>query len=208
MTSNPTPDVLSVAYHRPLFGETPEQTEAILTYLENSADDLYIDAEGKDAPREQLRAMLDRIRDHDGESVVVLWGLERLGRSFSHCVSILANLGEDGAAVCIVDPDNALTLPPRPDPAVVALNRARRALSSERALIGAHRAHAIGTVLGRRPVLTDDDRAEICRRLETGEPYKALAEFFGVSVSTIRRARDAFLAQRGLTIDKVRDAMQ
>jgi len=60
-------------------------------------DRLYVDkASGKLGPRPALDSMLDQLRAGD---TVMVWRLDRLGRSLRHLIDIFADLDDRGVAV-------------------------------------------------------------------------------------------------------------
>ena len=64
-----------------------------------------------------------------------------------------------------------------------------RALLLERQREGIEVAKRAGKYKGRKPSLTDEQRAEVASRLAEGESATVLARAFGVSVATVYNAR-------------------
>ena len=73
-----------------------------------------------------------------------------------------------------------------------------RDLLIERTQAGLRRARAEGKAIGRPASLTTDERAEVERRLESGETVSALSKAFSTSRQTIMRVRDDRRAQAEL----------
>ena len=76
--------------------QNPELQEHVLRQA--GAIRIFTDYEsGSKTQRPQLTECLNYLRDHDGD-VLVVWKLDRLGRSVRHVIDTVHNLGERGIA--------------------------------------------------------------------------------------------------------------
>ena len=112
-------------------------------------------ASGARADREGLRAALDYVRD--GE-VLVVWKLDRLGRSLPHLIETVTDLAKRGVgfrslteAIDTTTPSGRLIFH-----IFGALGQFERDLIGERTRAGLAAAAARGRKSGRKPVITDD----------------------------------------------------
>ncbi|HFQ6495540.1 recombinase family protein [Pseudomonas aeruginosa] len=151
------------------------------------ADDcLYSDtASGKDAERKELAACLKALREGD---TLVVWRLDRLGRSLPDLVRIIGELEKKGVGF------ESLTEKIETSSAAgklvfhvfAALAEFERNLIRERTRAGLVAARARGRSGGRRPKLTPQQIKEI-KRLMTDPtiPVSQIAERYNVSRTTI-----------------------
>ena len=151
------------------------------------ADDcLYSDtASGKDAERKELAACLKALREGD---TLVVWRLDRLGRSLPDLVRIIGELEKKGVGF------ESLTEKIETSSAAgklvfhvfAALAEFERNLIRERTRAGLVAARARGRSGGRRPKLTPQQIKEI-KRLMTDPtiPISQIAERYKVSRTTI-----------------------
>lgn len=151
------------------------------------ADDcLYSDtASGKDAERKELAACLKALREGD---TLVVWRLDRLGRSLPDLVRIIGELEKKGVSF------ESLTEKIETSSAAgklvfhvfAALAEFERNLIRERTRAGLVAARARGRSGGRRPKLTPQQIKEI-KRLMTDPtiPVSQIAERYNVSRTTI-----------------------
>lgn len=151
------------------------------------ADDcLYSDtASGKDAERKELAACLKALREGD---TLVVWRLDRLGRSLPDLVRIIGELEKKGVGF------ESLTEKIETSSAAgklvfhvfAALAEFERNLIRERTRAGLVAARARGRSGGRRPKLTPQQIKEI-KRLMTDPtiPVSQIAERYDVSRTTI-----------------------
>ncbi|HCF3474285.1 TPA: recombinase family protein [Pseudomonas aeruginosa] len=151
------------------------------------ADDcLYSDtASGKDAERKELAVCLKALREGD---TLVVWRLDRLGRSLPDLVRIIGELEKKGVSF------ESLTEKIETSSAAgklvfhvfAALAEFERNLIRERTRAGLVAARARGRSGGRRPKLTPQQIKEI-KRLMTDPtiPVSQIAERYNVSRTTI-----------------------
>ena len=166
------------------------------------ADDrLYSDtASGKDADRKELLACLKALREGD---TLVVWRLDRLGRSLPDLVHIVGELEQRGISF------ESLTEKIETGSAAgklvfhvfAALAEFERNLIRERTRAGLVAARARGRAGGRKPKLSEAQIKEINEMVDAQKlPIGRIAELYGVSRTTIykvapRRESEAGEAQ-------------
>lgn len=144
-------------------------------------------ASGARQDRPGLKAALDHVRAGD---CLVVWKLDRLGRSLPHLIQIVAALREKGVAF--------RSLTERMDTTTAhgelllglfgALAQYERALTRERVLAGLAAAKQRGRT-GGRPRLIDPEKLEaMIRALEAGATKASLCRTFNVRRSTLNDA--------------------
>lgn len=166
------------------------------------ADDrLYSDtASGKDADRKELLACLKALREGD---TLVVWRLDRLGRSLPDLVRIVGELEQKGVSF------ESLTEKIETGSAAgklvfhvfAALAEFERNLIRERTRAGLVAARARGRAGGRKPKLSEAQIKEINQMVDAQKLHIGrIAELYGVSRTTIykvapRRESEAGEAQ-------------
>jgi len=144
-------------------------------------------ASGSAADRPQLAAALDFLRSGD---TLVVWKLDRLGRSLKHLVETVLALQDRGVefrslqeSIDTTTPGGRLVFH-----VFCALAEFERDLIRERTQAGLTAARARGRVGGRKPVLTPH-KAAVARRLHDGKEHTVaeIAKILGVSRATIYR---------------------
>jgi DNA invertase Pin-like site-specific DNA recombinase len=144
-------------------------------------------ASGTRQDRPGLKAALDYVRAGD---CLVVWKLDRLGRSLPHLIQIVVTLREKGVAF--------RSLTERMDTTTAhgellfglfgALAQYERALTRERVLAGLAAARRRGRT-GGRPRLIDQEKLEaMVRALEAGATKASLCRTFDVRRSTLNDA--------------------
>lgn len=122
--------------------------------------------------------------------VLVLWKLDRLGRSLSHLVGLLEDVKGKGVGFCslteAIDTDT-------PTGRVMghsigALAEFERSLIIERTRAGINAAKRLGVRVGRKPKLTAQQVAHARQLIHGGESPSNVARLLGVGRSTIYRA--------------------
>ena len=151
------------------------------------ADDrLYSDtASGKDADRKELLDCLKALREGD---TLVVWRLDRLGRSLPDLVRIVGELEQKGVSF------ESLTEKIETGSAAgklvfhvfAALAEFERNLIRERTRAGLVAARARGRAGGRKPKLSEAQIKEINQMVDAQKlPIGRIAELYGVSRTTI-----------------------
>ena len=137
------------------------------------------------------RPGLDKVLDKLAPGVVlVVWRLDRLGRSLSHLVEVLKVIESKGAG--FVSLNEAIDTTSASGRLVfhmmAALAEFERALIVERTQAGLAAAKARGAKLGRRRKLTPKQVTHGRALLDAGEAGHAVAQSLGVSRATLYRA--------------------
>lgn len=143
---------------------------------------------GKKTRRVGLDKVLTRL--HDGDTLVV-WRLDRLGRSLSHLIHTITRLEKRGvhfrSLTEIIDTSSSagrLVFH-----IMGAMAEFEHALISERTRAGMRVAKKRGAHIGRPAILSILQREQIIEGLQRGRSAATLAQTFGVSTATIRRLR-------------------
>ncbi|WP_247351275.1 recombinase family protein [Ralstonia pseudosolanacearum] len=162
-----------------------------------SSDCLYSDtASGKDAERKELAACLKALREGD---TLVVWRLDRLGRSLPDLVQIVAELEQKGVSF------ESLTEKIGTGSAAgklvfhvfAALAEFERNLIRERTVAGLAAARARGRKGGRKPALTPQQVHEVKVLLcDPNIPVTSIASRYGVSRTTIYKYLETTAQER------------
>lgn len=146
-------------------------------------------ASGTRTDRPELAACLDYLREGD---TLVVWRLDRLGRSLKHLVEVVTALEERGIGFKSVHEaiDTTTAAGKLVFHIFAALAEFERALIVDRTKAGLEAARARGSKSGRKPVLSPK-QVEAVRQMHA-EGTKSISEiseiFGGVSRATIYRA--------------------
>ena len=144
-------------------------------------------ASGSLSHRPQLDKMLEQLRDGD---VVVVWRLDRLGRSLKNLIALVEELAEKGVGFRSLTEsiDTTTTGGKLIFHIFAALGEFERELIRERTNAGLAAARARGRVGGRPPVMTPD-KVKVARQMYNSQehPVEAIAKTLGVSRKTIYR---------------------
>ncbi len=149
---------------------------------------VFVDhASGALDSRPELAAALDYVRPGD---TLVVWRLDRLGRSLPHLLLVLTRLLDQGVAFrSLQEAVDTATPAGRMLASVLgAFAEFERSLIRERTLAGLAAARASGVRVGRPPALTRDQVGVVQVAAESGSAIASLARAHGVSRSTIYRA--------------------
>lgn len=162
--------------------------------------------------RPGLHRVLDLARQGDVDSVLV-WSLDRAGRSVLDVLSTVRQLNECG--VTFVATSQGLTVSPGGDAmsnlllqVLAACAQFERAIIHERVKLGIEKARRAGVRFGRTPKVTDLRRALELR--ERGLAWPAVARELGCTVSAARRAveracrKDSYVMEQRSTRDEER----
>jgi len=137
--------------------------------------------------RPKLDKALGALKSGD---VLVVWKLDRLGRSLSHLIDVVQTLGERGVGFrSLSESIDTTTAGGRLVFHIMgALAEFERSLISERTRAGMAAAKQRGARVGRRPALTRAQAEHARALLAQGESPSAVARSFKVSRSTLYRA--------------------
>ncbi len=141
-------------------------------------------ASGSRDDRAGLRACLDYLSAGD---TLVVWKLDRLGRSLPHLLSIIADLNIRGVAFrSLTEQMNTAT----PHGELLfslfgALAQYERALTRERVIAGLAAAKRRGRRGGRPPVIDTEKMEAITEALAAGASKAAVCRNFGIARSTL-----------------------
>lgn len=141
---------------------------------------------GKVANRPGLKRALKRINRGD---TLVVWKLDRLGRSVKNLIALISELHERGAHFrSLTDSiDTSSAMGRFFFHVMSALAEMERELIVERTLAGLAAARAQGRIGGRPKALTRQEREQISRLLIKGHSRRQLANLYGVGLSTLYR---------------------
>lgn len=143
-------------------------------------------ASGARADRPRLASLLAQVQPGD---VLTVWKLDRLGRSLSHLVQVVDDLGRRGIEFrSLTEGMDTTTATGRLTFQIVgAMAEFERELTRERTRAGLAAAQAKGATLGRPTVITADRRGLIEQMSAAGKTQGAIAESLGVSRATVGR---------------------
>lgn len=141
---------------------------------------------GSHAKRPELKKALSTLGSGD---VLVVWKLDRLGRSVTDLVHIISDLAErDVQFRSLTEAMDTTTAAGRLLFHMVgALAEFERSLAVERTRAALVSAKKNGTKLGRKPKMTYQQIAHAKKLLEEGEPSQKVARSFGVGKATLYR---------------------
>lgn len=141
---------------------------------------------GVRAERPGLARTLDMLRDGD---TLVVWKLDRLGRSVKHLVDLVGQLGQRGVGFrSLTDAIDTGTPSGRFFFHVMAsLAEMERELTVERTHAGLAVARQLGRKGGRKPKMTASKIESTKKLLASGVPPKDVAKSLGVSIPTLYR---------------------
>ena len=154
---------------------------------EAGCDKIYDDkASGANASREGLKLALEMLREKDS---LVVWKLDRLGRSVKDLVAIVNDLAQRGVHFkCLTDQIDTSTPSGRFFFHVMAsLAQMERDLTAERTRAGLDAARRQGRTGGRKRKMTDSKIASAKRLLQEGASPRDVAKDLGVSTPTLYR---------------------
>lgn len=154
-----------------------------------SCDRIYTDkASGAKTARPELTKLLEQARAGD---TIVIWKLDRLGRSLTHLVDLVAQLNERGIGLrSLQDPIDTTTAQGKLVFNIFAsLAQFEREVISERTQAGLAAARARGRVGGRKKGLSDAARAKAAYAASLYRQKRlsinAICETVGISRATL-----------------------
>ena len=142
---------------------------------------------GTRADRPQLAKLMAALKASD---TVIVTKIDRLGRSTRELLELIERIGKAGAAFrSLGDPlfDTTSSQGKLMATLLAAIAEFERDLIRERTGDGRKRAMAKGVKFGRKPKLSDYQRAEAIRRRAAGETLAEIAKSYAVDISMISR---------------------
>ena len=153
-------------------------------------DDIYVDkASGAKADRPGLEACLAELKSGD---VLLVWRLDRLGRSMAHLVTLIDEMRDRGVGFRSIQ-DGAIDTTTASGELVfnifAALAQFERRLIQERTRAGLVAARARGRVGGRKAITVDDPRVRMAKAMskDKGMSIAEICRTLGISRSTYYR---------------------
>lgn len=146
-------------------------------------------ASGAKTDRPQLAAVIDALREGD---TLVVWRLDRLGRSLPHLIETVTELEQRGVAFrSLTESIDTSTAGGRLIFHVFgALAEFERQLIRERTVAGLNAARERGRTGGRPATLTPAKKRQAKKMRAEGTPMSEIAEVLGVARSTLYRHLD------------------
>lgn len=151
------------------------------------AEQVWVDrASGARDNRPELAALLAYVRSGD---VIVVWRLDRLGRSLPHLLTVVQDLEDRGVELrSLTEAIDTTTAGGRLVFHVfAAVAQFERALAAERSAAGVASARAAGRLPG-RPKLPETIIDAVRRLDKTGATRSSIARSLGISRSSVYRA--------------------
>lgn len=156
-------------------------------------------ASGSKAERPELMRMLDQLRTGD---TVIIWKLDRLGRSLAHLIKLVSDLEEQGVGLLSLnDPIDTTTPQGRLVFRIFAsLAEFERDVIRERTMAGVASARRRGRLLGRPKGLTKnaEQKARLAESLYKDENFSVeqIARELRISKTTLYK----YLRHRGVSV--------
>ena len=143
-------------------------------------------ASGSLTERPELGAVMDALRPGD---TLVVWRLDRLGRSLPHLIETVRGLAERGMGFRSLQENIDTTTPGGRLVFHVfgSLAEFERDLIRERTMAGLAAARRRGRVGGRPTVMTEAKTKQAARMVKAGTPLTEVADVLGVSRTTLYR---------------------
>ena len=141
-------------------------------------------ASGAKDKRHGLQQALNFLQKGD---CLVVWKLDRLGRSLPHLLEIITRLQKEGIAFCSLTEQMDTTTPHGEllFNLFGSLAQYERALTRERIMAGLESANKRGRRGGRPPVISDEKMDAILENLKSGTSKAAICRNFGIKCSTL-----------------------
>ncbi len=150
-------------------------------------DKVYTDKlSGARDDRPELKRCLDSLSAGD---ILVVWRLDRLGRSLPHLLTTIKDLGERSVGFESIS-DKVDTTSPTGRLVfhiMAALAEFERELTKERVTAGLASAKASGQKLGRASVISDERAAAVRQMLASGMNVSQVARVTGIGRATLYR---------------------
>jgi len=159
----------------------------------------YVDKgiSGSKASRPQLNRLMEHASEHRFDAVLV-WKLDRFGRSVRHLVNAIAELESSNVAFISLRDNIDLTTPVGRlmFNVIASMAQFERELIAERVKAGMANARSKGKQIG-RPSL-DIDSKQIASLKASGLSWNGVSDAIGASVSTCQRAYESTVENRAL----------
>ena len=145
--------------------------------------------EGKSGATTKRAALLRCLKKLEHGDTLIVWKLDRLGRSLADLIRMLDDFKQRGVKFrSLTEAIDTETPTGRAMWQMIGvLAELERSLISERTRAGVKDAKRRGVKFGRKPKLTPHQKTEARGRIAKGESTRDLAKSYGVSVSTISR---------------------
>jgi DNA invertase Pin-like site-specific DNA recombinase len=160
---------------------------------------IFVD-EGAGAATIRRPALDDALATLKAGDLLIVWKVDRLGRSLSHLIRTTKQLGDAGIgfrslteSIDTTSAQGCLYLH-----FIDALAEFERALVAERTKAGAAMAKQRGARVGRRPKFTPDLIDQARRLIDAGESPRHVAKTMGVSIATLYRKIPAAASNRDI----------
>ncbi len=158
--------------------------------LTNSGCDLLFTDQGISGAKFERPGLAKTLSTLEAGDMLVVWRLDRLGRSLIELIRLIDALGDRGVefrslseSIDTSSSGGRLTFH-----LMGAMAEFERAIISERTRAGMAAARAKGHRIGRRPALTDKQKIEARRAIEKmRRPLEEVAERYGVHPRTLSR---------------------
>lgn len=147
---------------------------------------------GSQESRPELNRLMTDVHRRRFDSVLV-WKIDRFGRSLKHLVNALADLGAYGVAFISLRDNLDLSTPSGRlmFQIIGAMAEFERSLIQERVRAGLRNARAKGKILGRPRRVVDSSRVSSLRA--AGASWRAIAKELGVGLATVHRTVPSFV---------------
>jgi DNA invertase Pin-like site-specific DNA recombinase len=138
--------------------------------------------------------------------MLVVWRLDRLGRSLPHLIAIINDLADRGIEFKSLTEsiDTSSSGGRLVFHMMAALAEFERSLISERTRAGMLAARIRGARMGRPPALTADQKKEAVLIIQGGQPLSVVAAHYNVHIRTLRRA----IAAQGMDVSQIGGLVQ
>jgi DNA invertase Pin-like site-specific DNA recombinase len=155
--------------------------------LDAGVDPRHLFADTTSGVRDDRRGLQQALAFAQAGDCLVVWKLDRLGRSLSHLLQIITTLQTQGVAFRSLTEQMDTTTPQGTFLFSVfgALAQYERALAQERIRAGLEAARRRGKRGGRPRVLSPEQLDAICAALQAGTSKAAICRTFGVKRSTL-----------------------
>lgn len=144
-------------------------------------EDIYHEKASSSGKRRKFEVMLKDARKGD---VIVVWKLDRLGRSVRQVLGTFSTLADRGVGVRVITQpgmDTSTAMGRLIITIMAAVAEMERDLIRERTRAGLEAARRQGRIGGSKPMVTEEQVRSAAKRIEHGEGGKAVATDLGIS---------------------------